>query len=90
MQHIHYKQAVDAITPTPLSVMQSNTTALYAVSKLTSELHGPFSDLNFKVTKYVVCPCPLERHIEVFSDLMPLSAGQHHLSMSTKTVTIHG
>lgn len=41
------------------------------------------------MTNYIVCPCPLERHIEVFSELTTLSAGRHHLSASSKTVTSH-
>lgn len=32
------------------------------------------------MTEYMVCPCPLERYIKVFSDLMPLPAG-HHLTL---------
>lgn len=38
------------------------------------------------MTKYVVCNCPLGQHTEVFSDLMLLSAGKHHLSVPLKTV----
>lgn len=36
------------------------------------------------MTKYVVCNCPLGQHTEVFSDLMLLSAGKHHLSVPLK------
>ncbi len=33
------------------------------------------------------CSCPPEKHIEVFSFLTLLSAGQHHLSMCYKSLS---
>lgn len=38
--------------------------------------------------KYIICPRPLERHIEVFCDLTPLLTGQHLLSVPSKTKTV--
>lgn len=41
-----------------------------------------------EATKYVTRPCPLQWHIDSFSDLASLSAGEHHLSVPSKRVII--
>lgn len=40
-----------------------------------------------QMAKYIICNYHLECHIETFSDLSPFSAGRHHLSVPSETVS---